>query len=156
MLMHEAATLTGRKAVADDVIDAEHVRAQLRPLSTKLGIPLSKITSEAEKGLREIVAVKSRAFSYLFDHVLGPMHTRAWTLDVDIDGLERVKALGKKGTGLVFLPTHRSYADAFILTQVLRNNGMPRHNILRRNNERVYEECTYHYSHGGELLRTDL
>ncbi len=153
MLMHDARAITGRKAAADDVMNAEHFKAQLALLSAKLGIPLSKITCEAEKGLREIVAVKSRAFSYLFDHVLGPMHTRAWTLDVDIEGLERVKAVGKEGTGLVFLPTHRSYADAFILTQVLRKNGMPRNNILGGNNVGFFPLGTIIRRSGGVLIR---
>jgi glycerol-3-phosphate O-acyltransferase len=142
-----------RTGMASAVLNTERFNVQLLTLSQRLGLPLAKVKAEALKGLREIVAVKSRAFSYLFDHVLGPMHTRAWTLDVDSAGLERVKRLNDRGAGLVFLPTHRSYADAFILAQVLRKHVMPRNNILGGNNVGFFPLGTIIRRSGGVLIR---
>lgn len=83
-----------RKEVARQVLNTERFQSQLKALAEKLGRPLPEVHAEAEKGLQEIASVKSPAFNHLFDHVLGPMHTRAWTFDVDMPGLERVKTLG--------------------------------------------------------------
>jgi glycerol-3-phosphate O-acyltransferase len=148
-----AATIKARKGIAADVLNTARFREQLVLLRERLGLPLAKIEAEAKKGLQEIVSVKNAVFSYLFDHVLGPMHTRAWTLDVDQQGLDRLKELSKSGAVLVYLPTHRSYADAFVLTQILRQNGMPRNSILGGNNVGFFPLGTIIRRSGGVLIR---
>ena len=142
-----------RKEVAREVLYSEHFQDQLKLLAEKLGRPLADVHAEAEKGLREIAAVKSPIFSRLFDHVLGPMHTRAWTLDVDLPGLRRVKEFGEQGKALVFLPTHRSYADPFLLTQALRENGFPRNHILGGDNLGFFPLGMIIRRSGGVLMR---
>ncbi len=153
MLTRNSSVPKARKEVARQVLNTERFQSQLKALAEKLGRPLPEVHAEAEKGLQEIASVKSPAFNHLFDHVLGPMHTRAWTFDVDMPGLERVKTLGGKGTALVFLPTHRSYADAFILTQVLRENGFPRNHILGGDNVGFFPLGTIIRRSGGVLIR---
>lgn len=153
MLTQKTRTPRARKEVAREVLNSEHFQAALKQLADKLGQPLEAVSAEAEKGLGEIASVKSPTFSHLFDHVLGPMHTRAWTFDVDTPGLQRLKSLSEKGSALVFLPTHRSYADAFILSQVLRENGFPRNHILGGDNVGFFPLGTIIRRSGGVLIR---
>jgi glycerol-3-phosphate O-acyltransferase len=141
-----------RRSVARDVLKTGRFGSELATLAAALGRPLPEVEAEAEIGLREIVAVQSPVFGLLFDHALGPMHTRAFTIDVDTDSLQQVKELNGK-QGLVFLPTHRSYADAFILTQVLRENGLPRNHILGGDNVGFFPLGTIIRRSGGVLLR---
>ncbi len=153
MLTQKTRTPRARKEVAREVLNSEHFQTALKQLADKLGQPLEAVSAEAEKGLGEIASVKSPTFSHLFDHVLGPMHTRAWTFDVDTPGLQRLKALSERGSALVFLPTHRSYADAFILSQVLRENGFPRNHILGGDNVGFFPLGTIIRRSGGVLIR---
>ncbi len=153
MLTQKTRTPRARKEVAREVLNSEHFQTALKQLADKLGQPLEAVSAEAEKGLGEIASVKSPTFSHLFDHVLGPMHTRAWTFDVDTPGLQRLKALSERGSDLVFLPTHRSYADAFILSQVLRENGFPRNHILGGDNVGFFPLGTIIRRSGGVLIR---
>jgi glycerol-3-phosphate O-acyltransferase len=153
MLFRNSSTPIVRKEVARNVLNTERFQSQLQLLADKLGRPLQEVRTEAEKGLQEIASIKSPIFNHLFDHVLGPMHTKAWTLDIDMPGLEYLKNLGDKGNALVFLPTHRSYADAFILTQVLRENGFPRNHILGGDNVGFFPLGTIIRRSGGVLIR---
>ena len=71
--------------------------------------------------------------SILFDRGLGPLRTRAWSLDVDWAALDRLQK-ENANKSLVFLPTHRSYADPCILGEVLRATRMSRNYILGGDN----------------------
>src|SRR5690606_29653607 len=79
-------------------------------------------------------------FGFLLDRALGPLHARAWSLEVDWAALKRLEKDGNKP--LVFLPTHRSYADTFVLRKVLRAVGMPRNFVLGGDNLRFFPLST--------------
>ncbi|HRH85240.1 MAG TPA: 1-acyl-sn-glycerol-3-phosphate acyltransferase [Rubrivivax sp.] len=146
------AMLRSRKRNANAVLATERFRGQVALLAGRLQRPLDEVTKEASEGMREIASVQHPAFAAMFDHGLGPMHTRAFTIDVDQEGLKELKRLDKDHS-LVFLPTHRSYADAFILTQTLREGGMPRNFILGGNNLGFFPLGTIIRRSGGVLMR---
>jgi glycerol-3-phosphate O-acyltransferase len=141
-----------RRSVASEVLATERFRSQIASLADKLKRPFAEVEAEAAAGLREIASVQSPLFGLLFDRALGPMHTSAWTVDVDQESLARVQALRGKHA-LVFLPTHRSYADAFILTDVLRDHGFPRNHILGGDNVGFFPLGTIIRRSGGVLIR---
>ena len=147
-----AATLIQRKQVARKVAKSARFVEQIDKLATQLNLPVEKVTAEALKGLEEIVTVQSPAFAAMFDYGLGPLHTRAWTVDADLDALARLKQLNETNA-LVYLPTHRSYADAFILSRLLRDNGMKRNHILGGNNLGFWPLGTIIRRSGGILIR---
>jgi glycerol-3-phosphate O-acyltransferase len=64
---------------------------------------------------------------------MGPLHRRAWTVDADVESLEHLRELNRR-TALVFLPSHRSYADPLVLADVLDANDFPRNHVLGGNN----------------------
>jgi glycerol-3-phosphate O-acyltransferase len=69
----------------------------------------------------------------VFRFVLGPMHARAWTVETDVDSLERLRALNQT-SALVFLPSHRSYVDPLVLGEVLHRQDFPRNHVLGGDN----------------------
>jgi glycerol-3-phosphate O-acyltransferase len=144
--------LRPRKCYASDVLATERLRQQLVPLADRLQRPLADVTKEAAAGLREIVTVQNPAFAVLFDHGFGPMHTRAWTIDVDQPGLKTLRRLSKTHSP-VFLSTHRSYADASILTGTLRDAGLPRNHIPGGDNLGFFPLGTIIRHSGGVLMR---
>jgi len=146
------AMLRSRKRNANAVLSTERFRSQVELLAERLKRPLDEVIKEASEGMHEIATVQHPAFAMMFDHGLGPMHTRAWTIDVDQEGLRKLKRLNQEHS-LVFLPTHRSYADAFILTRTLREAGMPRNHILGGNNVGFFPLGTIIRRSGGVLVR---
>ena len=152
MTVPASAMLRSRKRNANAVLATERFRSQVAMLAEQLKRPLADVMKEARVGMHEIATVQHPAFAMMFDHGLGPMHTRAWTIDVDQEGMCKIKRLNNDHS-LVFLPTHRSYADAFILTQTLREGGMPRNHILGGDNLGFFPLGTIIRHSGGVLMR---
>jgi glycerol-3-phosphate O-acyltransferase len=98
------------------------------------------------------VSVQVPFFGLLYDRGLGPVHTRAWSLDVDWTALKRLQKENANKT-LVFLPTHRSYADPYILTKVLRSLRMPRNYVLGGDNLRFFPIGTIGRRSGAIFIR---
>ncbi|MEV1293714.1 glycerol-3-phosphate 1-O-acyltransferase [Pseudonocardia sp. NPDC049635] len=83
--------------------------------------------------LHEMAAVQSPPAIDVFRAMMGPMHTKAWDVQVDESGLERLRELNKEHA-LVFLPSHRSYADPLVFAEVLHERNFPRNHVLGGNN----------------------
>ena len=147
-----AATLIQRKQVARKVAATARFQDQVAVLAEQLGRSVEDVNAEAKSGLEEIVTVQSPAFAAAFDYGLGPLHTRAWTVDADATALTRLKQLNENHA-LVYLPTHRSYADAFILSRLLRDHGLKRNHILGGNNLGFWPLGTIIRRSGGILIR---
>jgi glycerol-3-phosphate O-acyltransferase len=147
-----AATLLQRRQVARQVLQSPRFQQQTVVLAEQLAQPIQTVIDEARKGLEEIVTVQSPAFAAAFDYGLGPLHTRAWTVDADTAALASLKRLNERHA-LVYLPTHRSYADAFILSRLLRDHGMKRNHILGGNNLGFFPLGTIIRRSGGILIR---
>ena len=130
-------TFRTRRAVAHEVLGSERFEAELAVVAKKAGKRLTEARQEAYTALRAMVSIQIPFFGFLFDRGLGPLHTRAWSLDVDWTALKRLQKKNE-GKSLVFLPTHRSYADAFILAKVLRSIRMPRNYVLGGDNLRFF------------------
>tara|TARA_R110001583_G_scaffold174631_1_gene329109 strand:+ start:17857 stop:19761 length:1905 start_codon:yes stop_codon:yes gene_type:complete len=123
----------GKKAIVSKILGSSRVQNALRELAVKEGLSQSEAHSRARRSLQSLVAVQKPLFTTLFDRVLAPMHTNAWTVDVDQESLRRLEVLSRDNM-LVFLPTHRSYADPFILTQLISSSALPRNYILGGDN----------------------
>lgn len=147
-----AATLLQRRQVARSVARTARFQEQVAKLAPTLNRSIEDVAAEALRGLEEIVTVQSPAFGAAFDYGLGPLHTRAWTVDADAEALARLRTLNQKHA-LVYLPTHRSYADPFILSRLLRDHGLKRNHILGGNNLGFWPLGTIIRRSGGILIR---
>jgi glycerol-3-phosphate O-acyltransferase len=117
------------RLVAEQITDSARFRARVAQLAQELDQPEDEVASYARKCLEEVAAVQSRLALDVFRTIMSPMHARAWTIEADVDGLERLRELNRR-YALVFLPSHRSYADPLVLGTVLHDNDFPPNHVL--------------------------
>jgi glycerol-3-phosphate O-acyltransferase len=117
------------RLVAEQIAESADFRARLAALAERLERPSDEVLREAVDGLHELAAVQSRLAIDVFRTVMGPLHKRAWTVDVDTSWLEELRELGRRHA-LVFLPSHRSYADPLVLAQALDAHEFPRNHVV--------------------------
>lgn len=125
------------REVSDQIVGGAHFAREIRRLAVETGRPESDVAAEAEKDLQSLVAAMDPTSVDMFSGVLRPMHDRAWEVHADTSGLEPLRELNAEHA-LVFLPSHRSYTDPFVLAEVLRENDFPRNHVLGGNNLRIW------------------
>ncbi|MCD2193454.1 glycerol-3-phosphate 1-O-acyltransferase [Actinomycetospora endophytica] len=125
------------REVSDQIVGGAHFAREVRRLAEETGRSESDVAAEAEKDLQSLVAAMDPTAVDMFSGVLRPMHERAWEVHADTSGLEPLRELNAEHA-LVFLPSHRSYTDPFVLAEVLRENDFPRNHVLGGNNLRIW------------------
>lgn len=110
---------------AQEVMRDPGVCEQIEQLAVRMDRPLAEVRKEAAEVLRGMVAVDAQGFNKVFDEGLGPLYSGQCNIVDDTPALARLRKLNERHA-LVFLPSHRSYADPFVLGQLLRANGFPR------------------------------
>jgi len=121
------------RLVAEQITSSARFRVEVSRLAERLGRPFDAVLADAEGCLRELATVQSPIAIDLFRFVLGPMHARAWSVETDVESLERLRDLNRR-TALVFLPCHRSYVDPLVLGEVLHRQDFPRNHVLGGDN----------------------
>ncbi len=117
------------RLVAEQITASAKFRKKVSELAAKLDRPYDEVLAEATDCLQEVAAVQSRLAIDAWRTVMRPLHANAWDVDVDVASLERLRELNRRHA-LVFLPSHRSYADPLVLAQVLHDNDFPRNHVL--------------------------
>jgi len=92
-----------------------------------------RLSRNERQDLAGLVASMSPLAVDLFTGALRPFHTRAWNVEVDDAGLARLRERNRTHP-LVFLPSHRSYADPLLLADVLAERDFPRNHVLGGDN----------------------
>lgn len=128
-----AASPAARAMEARRLMGTDRMRDYVARLAQDTGQSLAKARADFERCLREMVSVESSAYQTIFDRVLGPAHTRAFTIDVDAPALRRLRQLNERHA-LIFLPSHRSYADPFIMARTVLDHGLKRSHVLGGDN----------------------
>ncbi|PTL59634.1 glycerol-3-phosphate 1-O-acyltransferase [Paraconexibacter algicola] len=117
------------RLVAEQITASKVFREKVAELATRLDRPYEEVLAEATDCLQEVAAVQSRLAIDAWRLVMRPLHANAWDVDVDVQSLERLRELNRRHA-LVFLPSHRSYADPLVLAQVLHDHDFPRNHVL--------------------------
>ncbi len=117
------------RLLAEQILDSPAFRRRLSVIASETGTSDAEAVAAAQSSLRELVAVQSRLVTDLFTQVMHPIYGNAWTVDVDESGLAELRELNKTNP-LVFMPSHRSYADAFVLGDVLSGHDFPRNHLM--------------------------
>jgi glycerol-3-phosphate O-acyltransferase len=137
----ERALLGYRYKVPKDVIDAiedsPEFRAEVATLGARLELPEPEVAGLARVALDGLVASMSPIAVDLLSGALRPLHAHAWDVQVDTAGLDRLRELNRRHA-LVFLPSHRSYADPLLLADVLAEHDFPRNHVLSGDNLRFW------------------
>ncbi|WP_067703732.1 glycerol-3-phosphate 1-O-acyltransferase [Nocardia jejuensis] len=117
------------RLVIEEILDSPEFLRRLDVIAADTGTASREVHRRAEKGLRELVAAQSRLVSDLFTQAMRPVHASTWKVDSDETGLDRLRALNRRYP-LVFLPSHRSYVDAFVLGDILAHNDFPPNHVV--------------------------
>ena len=125
------------KEVTEAIEDSPHFRAEVARLAARLGLAEPEAMAQAEADLDSLVASMSPIAVDLLSSTLRPLHAYAWDVQVDTAGLDWLRALNREHA-LVFLPSHRSYADPLLLADVLAEHDFPRNHVLGGDNLRFW------------------
>jgi glycerol-3-phosphate O-acyltransferase len=125
------------KEVAEAIEDSPDYRAQVARLAVRLGLAEQEVRERAEADLDGLVASMSPIAVDLLSSTLRPLHAHAWDVQADTAGLDRLRELNR-AYALVFLPSHRSYADPLLLADVLAEHDFPRNHVLGGDNLRFW------------------
>ncbi|MBL1077623.1 glycerol-3-phosphate 1-O-acyltransferase [Nocardia sp. 2] len=117
------------RLVAEEILDSREFLRRLDTIAEATGVPVRDVHRRAEKALRELVAAQSRLVSDLFTQAMRPIHASTWKVDSEENGLDRLRTLNRRYP-LVFLPSHRSYVDAFVLGDILARNDFPPNHVV--------------------------
>lgn len=121
------------RLVAEQILDRAAYREELADLAKELDLTEEEIAQRAAGCLDELVAVQSRIATDLWSGIMSPLHSKTWRVDVDTSGLEHLKDLNRRHA-LIFLPSHRSYADPLVLAGVLAAHDFPRNHVMGGSN----------------------
>ena len=117
------------RLVAEQITASARFRDRAQELAQRLGRATDDVVAEAATDLEELAAVQSPMAIDAFRAAMRPLHTRAWTVKVDASRLEQLRELNRRHA-LIFLPSHRSYADPLVLAEVLHEHDFPRNHVL--------------------------
>ncbi|MGX1809862.1 glycerol-3-phosphate 1-O-acyltransferase [Nocardia sp. NPDC055321] len=117
------------RLVVEEILDSPAFLRRLDTVAAAADLPAREVYRRAEKALRELVAAQSRLVSDLFTQAMRPVHASTWNVDDDPAGLDGLRALNRRYP-LVFLPSHRSYVDAFVLGDILARNDFPPNHVV--------------------------
>ncbi|HEY6878011.1 MAG TPA: 1-acyl-sn-glycerol-3-phosphate acyltransferase [Polyangiales bacterium] len=109
----------------EEIARSPRLRKHIDALVNASGRPLEDVQAEVDKELRKLCATPD-------DSVLRILHTvldRVWNkiydgIDVDQEGLARVREAARKGP-LILLPSHKSYVDFLVLSDIFWMNQLP-------------------------------
>jgi glycerol-3-phosphate O-acyltransferase len=125
------------KDVAEAIEDSAEFRAEATLLAARLGLTEPEVAERARADLDGMVASMSPVAVDLMSGLLRPLHAYAWDVQADTAGLDRLRELNR-AHALVFLPSHRSYADPLLLADVLAEHDFPRNHVLGGDNLRIW------------------
>ncbi|WP_232663447.1 glycerol-3-phosphate 1-O-acyltransferase [Pseudonocardia sp. TRM90224] len=125
------------KHIVEDIEGSQQFRREIRELAARLELPEAEVAAKAQDDLHGLVASMSPMAVDLLTGALRPLHKRAWDVQVDDAGLEKLRELNRRHA-LVFLPSHRSYADPLLLADVLAEHEFPRNHVLGGDNLRFW------------------
>ncbi|MBW0118059.1 glycerol-3-phosphate 1-O-acyltransferase [Pseudonocardia abyssalis] len=125
------------KQIVEMIEDDPAFRREVTALAERLELPEVEVAGRAHSDLEGLVASMSPMAVDLLSGALRPLHARAWDVQVDTAGLERLRELNRRDA-LVFLPSHRSYADPLLLADVLAEHDFPRNHVLGGENLRFW------------------
>ncbi len=109
----------------ESILTHDRLRLFMEHHATVKNVPLKKIHKQASEHLDEIAAKYNPSIitiaARMVNWIVGVMFDG---VTVDTDGLNRVKAVSKKGP-MVLIPCHKSHIDYLILSYLMHMNNMP-------------------------------
>jgi glycerol-3-phosphate O-acyltransferase len=115
--------------VKDQMVGSRHFDEGIAALAEKLGRPRTEVRAEALGYLEEMACTQSRVARELWVRLARTMYSRAYELSFDRNAIDHLRALAGEHP-LVFLPTHRSNLDGYVMASLLYEQGFPPNHTL--------------------------
>jgi glycerol-3-phosphate O-acyltransferase len=115
--------------IVEDLLASKRFRDGAETLAATLGRNPQEVVAEARAALTELASVQNRFARDAWVQLARFLWARAYRADVDVAGLERLRAMNK-GYPLVFLPSHKSNLDGFVMATVMYDFGFPQNHVL--------------------------
>lgn len=125
------------RQIVENIEASGEFRREVAALAARLELPEEEVAARAAADLHNLVASMSPMAIDLLSAALRPLHARAWKVEVGAEGLGELRELNRRHA-LVFLPSHRSYADPLLLADVLAEHEFPRNHVLGGDNLRFW------------------
>lgn len=117
------------RLVAEQLAVSPQFRQRVERLSHELGRPVDAVRAEAEACLHELATVQSPVGLEFYRRTTRPMYAHAWDVETDTAGFAELRELNRRHA-LVFLPSHRSYADPLLLREALHRADVAPPHVL--------------------------
>ncbi|MGZ4698684.1 MAG: glycerol-3-phosphate 1-O-acyltransferase [Nocardioides sp.] len=117
------------RAVVEEVLSDRDFVARAEELAVRLGRTPDGVLADARAYLEEMASEERRLAIALWARLARGLHSRAYRLEVDPAQLARLRELSASHP-LVFLPSHRSNLDPYVMTSVTYDNGLPHNHVL--------------------------
>jgi glycerol-3-phosphate O-acyltransferase len=115
--------------VKDQMVSGRRFEDGIVVLAEQLGRPSAEVRTEALGYLEEMACTQSPLVRELWASWARAMYARAYELCFDDAAIERLRKLGDSHP-LVFLPTHKSNLDGYVLASLLYEKGFPPNHTL--------------------------
>jgi glycerol-3-phosphate O-acyltransferase len=115
--------------VKDQMVGDRRFEDGIAALAQQLRRTPAEVRAEALEYIEEMACTQSPLARELWARLARGMYSRAYELCYDPAAIERLRKLGKKHP-LVFLPTHRSNLDGYVLASLLYEQGFPPNHTL--------------------------
>lgn len=119
--------------VADDLVASQRFRGAAAALAESLGRDIDDVMADARRCFGEMATVQNRFARDVWAQLARFMWGRAYQLDVDESELEKIRELGRR-QALVFLPSHKSNLDSFVMSSTLYEHGFGPNHVMGGNN----------------------
>ncbi|MEA2168550.1 MAG: glycerol-3-phosphate O-acyltransferase [Solirubrobacteraceae bacterium] len=115
--------------VVEDLASSRAFRDGITALAGRLGRDEDEVAEEARADLEELATEQTRAAQDVWERYARFLWSRAYELEVDTESLERLRELNRTQP-LVFLPTHKSNLDGYVMSSVLHEHDFPKTHVL--------------------------
>ena len=115
--------------MVEEVLGSKDFVARAEDLAHRLGRNPDGVLTDCRAYLEEMASEERRSAIDLWARLARFLHSRAYTLNVDQEQVRRLRELSASHP-LVFLPSHRSNLDPYVMTSVTYDNGLPHNHVL--------------------------
>lgn len=110
--------------IREEVLRSPKLQAILRDMAGPEEEARALLEDKARGVLRELMTIPDPGLLRGLETVAETLAEQVYAgIDVDSEGLERLREAAKRGT-IVLLPSHKSHVDYLLLSMVLRKNGL--------------------------------
>jgi len=116
-------------AIVEELLNNRDFVRRAEELAVRIGRNPESVLADCKVYLEEMASAEKRWAIDIWSAWSRSLHSRSYDLDVDAAQLERLRELSGRHP-LVFLPTHKSNLDPYVMSSITYENGLPLNHVL--------------------------